>query len=68
MLLGSLLTRHGRYRPRHTALVFGDLRVDFAALDERVDRVAQALGALGLAAGDRVATMLGNRVELLEIY
>jgi long-chain acyl-CoA synthetase len=68
MNLGSLPTRHAAYRPRHTALIFEDIRLDYRSLDERLNRVAHALRSIGLVRGDAVATILGNRLELLEIY
>jgi long-chain acyl-CoA synthetase len=66
--LATLTARHARYRPRHTAVVFEDTRLDFAAFDARVNRTALGLAALGLAPGDKLATVMGNCLELLELY
>lgn len=68
MPLDTLLSRHARYRPGHTAVVFEGERVSFAELDRRVDRIANALLALGLEKGDKVATVLENCVETIELY
>ena len=68
MPLDTLLARHARYRPSHTALVFEDERLTFTQLDERVNRVANALTGLGLEKGDKVATMLENCAEVIELY
>ena len=68
MPLDTLLSRHARYRPDHTALVFEDERLTFAELDRRVGRIASALLGLGLGKGDKVATMLENCVEVIELY
>ena len=68
MPLDTLLARHARYRPDHTAVVFEDERLTFAQLDERVNRVANALAGLGLEKGDKVATMLENCVEVIDLY
>ena len=68
MHLGSLLTRHARYRPDHPALVCAGERLTFAELDQRVNRIANALLAAGLTRGERVATLLPNGVELLGLY
>ncbi len=68
MHLGSLLTRHARYRPDHPALVCAGERLTFAELDRRVNRIANALLAAGLTRGERVATLLPNGVELLGLY
>jgi acyl-CoA synthetase (AMP-forming)/AMP-acid ligase II len=66
--LGRLLTRHARYRPEHPALVFEEHRLTFRQLDARVNRLANALLAAGLAKGDKVATVLPNCLEQLDVY
>lgn len=66
--LGNLLSRHARYRPRHTAIIFRDTRVDFATLERNVNRLANALLASGAGKGQHIATVLPNCVELLELY
>ena len=68
MDLGTLVTRHGRYRPDHAAVVFGDQRLTWKAFNHRVNRCANALRELGVVKGDRVAAILPNRLELLELY
>ena len=68
MPLDTLLARHARYRPRDTALVAGEERLTFEELDRRVARTTGALHGLGLVKGDRVATLLENCVELIEVY
>lgn len=68
MNLGTLLPRHALYRPDHTAVVFEDRRVTFREFHRRVNRVANALLAEGISKGDKIATILPNRMELLEIY
>lgn len=68
MNIGTLIPRHARYRPRHLALVAGDARRTYAQLGARVNRLANALLGLGLQPGDRIATVLPNRVELVETY
>lgn len=68
MNVGSLLPRHARYRSEHLALVCGDTRVTFAQLGAKVTRVANAFLALGLRKGDKLAVVMPNRVEVLEVY
>lgn len=53
--------------PGHDALVLGDKRVTYAELDARVDAIATNLLALGLLPGDRVAMLLGNGFEFVEL-
>jgi acyl-CoA synthetase (AMP-forming)/AMP-acid ligase II len=66
--LDTLLARHARYTPRKTAVVCGDCRLTFAEFNQRVNRLANALLDTGLHYGDKVATILDNSIEVLEIY
>ena len=75
LCLGHLPARHARYRPRHTALVVPpgrsgehEVRLTWRELDAFVNRWANALAGLGVARGDRVATVLGNGLPLLASY
>jgi long-chain acyl-CoA synthetase len=68
MNISTLLPRHARYRPGHLAVVFEDHRLTFREFNERVNRLAQALLAAGLAKGDKLATVLPNCLEQLEVY
>lgn len=53
--------------PGAPAVIDGDRALTYAALDERASRVANALLERGLKPGDRVAVVLGNRLEYPEI-
>lgn len=68
MNLGTLLPRHARHRPDHPCVVFGDERLSYRQFHARVNRLANALLAAGLRKGDTLATVLPNRLELLEVY
>lgn len=68
MHIGNLITRHARYRPDHTAVVFGDMRLTYAAFNARVNRLANAMQKLGVGKGKKIATLLPNCLELLDIY
>jgi acyl-CoA synthetase (AMP-forming)/AMP-acid ligase II len=68
LAINTLLARHTRYRPDHLAIVFGDDRLTFREFNARVNRLANALHGLGLGKGDKVATILDNSLELLEVY
>lgn len=68
MNIGSLFTRHARYRPKHLAVVFGDKRLNYAEFNRNINRVANSLTSLGISKGDKVATLLPNCLELLEVY
>jgi long-chain acyl-CoA synthetase len=68
MNLGVLLPRHARYRPHHTAVIFGEERLSYHQFNKRVNRLANAFLGLGIHKGDKVATILANCLELLETY
>src|SRR5258708_7450385 len=40
----------------------------YRALDARMDRVARLLARLGVAPGERVGMLVGNRVEFIEFF
>jgi len=68
MFINQTLAHARRLHPRSEAVVDGDLRLTYAELGERVDRLAGALAAMGLAPGDRAAVFMRNRHEYLETY
>jgi acyl-CoA synthetase (AMP-forming)/AMP-acid ligase II len=68
MNLGSLFTRHARYQSERLAVVFEGKRLTHAEFNRNINRVANAMQALGITKGDKVATVLPNCLELLEIY
>ena len=66
--LGTLLPRHSVYRPDKTAVIFQDHRLTFRQLNQRVNRIANALHNLGLQKGDKLATILPNCLEQYELF
>lgn len=66
LTLADVLRSHRTTRPTATAVVCGDERYDYAALDERVNRLAHALAALGVGQGDRLLWLGQNCHRLLE--
>ena len=75
LVLGSLLARNARYRPHRTAVVVSprsrderEIRLTWREFDGYVNRSANALASLGVARGERVATVLTNSLELLATY
>jgi long-chain acyl-CoA synthetase len=67
MLHARVLERASRDYGNRTACVSGDVRLTFRELRERVRRVACALRVRGLVRGDRLALLLPNGVEYLEL-
>jgi long-chain acyl-CoA synthetase len=67
MNIGSLLSRNAKYRPDHVAVVCGDLRPTHLQFNRGINRFANALLALGVNKGDKIACLLPNCIELLEV-
>ncbi len=68
MSYGEQLARTARKTPEARALRFKDQDMTFRELDERVTRLANALVERGVARGDRVATLMLNCIEVVEVY
>jgi len=67
MIYVHSLGRAFRYYTQHTALVDDGAAVSFKALHERVRNIAAALAAKGFAAGDRLALLLPNSPDYIEL-
>jgi len=61
------LGRGSRYYGQRTALVIGGAAVSFKALDQRVHQIAAGLSADGFGVGDRLALLLPNSPEYIEL-
>ncbi len=66
--LATLVQRHARYRPDATAVVIENQRLTYAQFWARVARAGNLLRSLGVGKGDKVATVLTNSLELIELY
>lgn len=53
--------------PDRAAVIEGDVTLSFADLDQRAGRLAAALAAAGIGAGDRVAILASNDAEFTEV-
>ncbi len=65
--LADTVAGHAKFFPSNTALVFGEERLSWRELDQRITRVANGLLGLGLVKGDRVALIAGNSPAMVEI-
>ncbi|HEY2204002.1 MAG TPA: long-chain-fatty-acid--CoA ligase [Pseudonocardia sp.] len=68
MTASDQLARHARKIPEQAAAVLDDRRRGYRELDGRVTRLANGLGDRGVGAGDRVAVLGMNSLEVLEAY
>ena len=64
--MGDLLREHRRSNPVQTALVCGDDRFTYREMDDRVNRLANALHTVGFATGDRLLWIGQNSHRILE--
>ncbi|OWT72876.1 MULTISPECIES: AMP-binding protein [unclassified Achromobacter] len=64
---GRYTTRNARYWRDRPAILFGDRKISFGELETRSNRLANALLALGLGKGDRVAILAWNCPEIIEL-
>jgi fatty-acyl-CoA synthase len=64
--IGAWLTKREFLTPAQEAVVDGEKRLSYRALNHRVNRLANALLGLGLRNGDRMAILSYNRLEFIE--
>ena len=65
--LFDLLCEQAERYPKRPAVIYGDTQLTYAGLLKRANRLASGLRAAGVQQGDRVALLINNRVEWLEI-
>lgn len=61
--VGHLLEEAAARQPDNVLFIYGSERATFSDVNRRVNRLANALLALGIAKGERIAVMLPNRVD-----
>jgi long-chain acyl-CoA synthetase len=66
--IADLIDAHAACTPDARALACEGRSLTWRALAERMDRVAAALGALGVGAGDRVAILAPTSLEYIECF
>jgi len=65
--IGFWLTKREEIAPDKEAVVDGGRRLSYRQLNRRVNRLARALSAQGLAQGDRLALLSYNSLEYIEV-
>lgn len=58
---------HHRLRPNREALVDGAIRLTYAELDQRIDRIATVLDESGVRARDGILIAVHNRAAIIEV-
>jgi len=65
----AILPRHqAKFRPDHPALTTGGRDLSFSEFNIIVNRLANALLAVGLKKGDKLSTVMTNRLELATMF
>lgn len=67
MIYTHSIGRAVQYFPHHTAVVQSDRSLTFLELDVRVRRIAAALRRRGLQGGERLALLMPNGVDYIEL-
>jgi long-chain acyl-CoA synthetase len=65
--LPELIATHARFRARKTALVCASQRRSWEEFNQNINKVANRLLSLGLGRGHRLAVLMGNSIEMVEI-
>ena len=68
MNVGHLLSNAANRYPDRTAIVFEGRRFSYREFNERVNSLANAFLELGMRKGDKVAAMLYNSNQIVEVY
>jgi acyl-CoA synthetase (AMP-forming)/AMP-acid ligase II len=67
VFLPELWATHAKFNPQKEAVICGDVRRNWGDFDANMSRVANALIDRGIGRGDKVAVLMNNKVEALEI-
>jgi acyl-CoA synthetase (AMP-forming)/AMP-acid ligase II len=68
LVLPEFLSHNATLYPDRTALAFEDKALTFAQLEERANRLANALARRGVRRGDNVALLMYNGLEVVESW
>jgi len=68
MIIGEIITRNAKRYPNKRAVVCDDSVVTFKEFNERVNSISNALTDLGIRKGDRIAALLDNCHQYVELY
>ncbi len=67
MNLADIGSHWARWQPHEIALRFGAEAITWRELESRTDAIAKGLRALGIEKGDRIAILMLNRSEWIEV-
>ena len=64
----ELIRAHARIRPRHTAIIQDERKVDYGGFDALLDRAAAALQRDGVQSGDNIAICASASIEYAVMF
>lgn len=67
IMIPEVFNSHGTYRRHQDAVVCGGVRRSWGDFNDNMNRVANSLLQIGVCKGDRVAVLMGNSIEMLEV-
>ncbi|MEH6405293.1 MAG: class I adenylate-forming enzyme family protein [Sneathiella sp.] len=67
VFLPELWATHARFSPNKEAVICGDVRRNWKDFNDNMNKIANAVIARGFGRGDKVAVLMGNAVETLEV-
>ncbi len=67
LFITDVLANHARHTPHKPAVVCAEVTRSWQQFDCNINRVANQLLSRGLQKGDKVALLMGNSVEMLEV-
>ncbi len=68
LVFGEQLARSARKAPAKEALIYGELRLTYKDLNDRVNRLANHLTSMGVSHGSKVGALFFNCNDIIEIY
>lgn len=68
MVIGEMLIRNANKFPKRIAVISESISMDYKTLNERVNRLSNALMEKGLKKGDRIGALVHNCRQFIEIY
>lgn len=68
MVLGEMFARNARKFQEKLAVVSGEISLTYKVLNERINRLANGLLDNGLKKGDRLAVLMHNCHQFIEVY
>ncbi len=68
MLIGDIILREARIRNRKVAVIDGEKEYNYREINQRVNRLANALLGIGITKGDKIAFMGYNSHHFIEFY